>query len=185
VLICSNTNQAVDEVLLSLCKKLGQSHPAMEKGQIVRLGIAGDELRTKYSEYVTLDGIVERRSRDLQKRMTLLEASLEGIARRSAAAEATLHRFIELDSVHAAITDSTRELLQLRNDCKDAVRKRDAAEHRLGSLDREFEKIRAAGALRRMFLRSEKRIAADVKNTRVAITSRRGCHATVRPYQCL
>jgi hypothetical protein len=37
VLICSNTNQAVDQVLLTLCEELGNDHPAMEKGQIVRL----------------------------------------------------------------------------------------------------------------------------------------------------
>jgi len=66
VLICSNTNQAVDQVLLTLCKELRSDHPAMQKGQIVRLGrIADDELRDNYSEFVTLDGIVERRSRDV------------------------------------------------------------------------------------------------------------------------
>jgi DNA polymerase III delta prime subunit len=173
VLICSNTNKAVDQVLLTLCKELRRDHPAMEKGQIVRLGRipADEELSTEYSEFVTLDGIVERRSRDLQERKTLLEASLEGIARRAAAAEETLNRFTELDSVRAVIMDSTRELVQLTNDGRAAVRKRDAAERRFGNLDREFEKSKTAGALRRVFLRSEKRIAADVENTRAAITA--------------
>jgi hypothetical protein len=172
VLICSNTNQAVDQVLLTLCKRLRPSHPAMEKGQIVRLGrITDKELRETYSDYVTVDGIVERRSRDLQERKTLLEASLERIARRAAAAEATLNRFAELDGVHAALTDSTRELGQLRNDCEASVRKADAAKQRLADLGREFEKTRAAGTLRRLFLRSEKRIADDVENTRAAIAA--------------
>ncbi len=172
VLICSNTNQAVDQVLLALCKELGTSHPAMEEGRIVRLGrIVHDGLSREYAEYVTLDGIVERRSRDLQKRKTVLEAILESIARRVATAEATLTRFADLDSLRAAITDSTRELVQLRNEREAAVQKRDAAKRRLGNLDREFEKTRTAGALRRMFVRSEKRIAADVENTRAAIAT--------------
>ncbi len=171
VLICSNTNQAVDQVLLSLCKALGPSHPAMEKGQVVRLGrIVNDDL-SKYAEYVTLDGIVERRSCDLQERKMELGATLEGIARRSAAAEGTLRRFGELDTLRAAITDSTRQLALLRNDSESAIQKRDAAERRLANLDWELEKTRTAGALRRVFLRSEKRIAADVGNTRAAIAT--------------
>ena len=172
VLICSNTNRAVDQVLLALCEKLGTTHPAMEEGRIVRLGrIAHEELKSEFAEYVTLDGIVERRSRDLQERKTVLESILADIARRVATSEATLTRFAELDNLRAAITDSIREQVQLRNDREAAVQKRDAAKRRLGSLDREFEKTRTAGALRRMFMRSEKRIAADAENTRAAIAS--------------
>jgi superfamily II DNA or RNA helicase len=65
VLICSNTNRAVDQVLLNLCRTLGTDHEAMETGKILRLGrIAHDQLRQEYAEYITLEGIVERRSRD-------------------------------------------------------------------------------------------------------------------------
>jgi hypothetical protein len=157
VLICSNTNKAVDQVLLALCKQLGTNHPAMEKGQIVRLGrIVHEELRRKYSEYVTLEGIVKRRSRDLQERKAVLEAALEGIAYRSVAVEAALNRFAELDGVQAAITDSIRKLGELRNEGESAIRNRDAAKRRLGNLETELEKTRQAGALRRVFLRSEK-----------------------------
>jgi len=42
VLICSNTNKAVDQVLFQTCKNLGKEHPAMEQGRIVRLGTISD-----------------------------------------------------------------------------------------------------------------------------------------------
>jgi superfamily II DNA or RNA helicase len=67
VLVCSNTNKAVDQVLFRICKRLGKQHPAMENGRIVRLGtIADTKLATAYNAYVTIDGIVERRSRTLR-----------------------------------------------------------------------------------------------------------------------
>jgi len=93
VLICSNTNQAVDHVLLALCKELGTGHPAMQEGRFVRLGrIVHDGLRREYAEYVTLDGIVERRSSDLQERKIVLEATLEESAIGTPTSSAILHR---------------------------------------------------------------------------------------------
>jgi superfamily II DNA or RNA helicase len=48
ILICSNTNQAVDQVLHKLCKELGPDHSIMEAGQIVRIGkIAYEDLVDK------------------------------------------------------------------------------------------------------------------------------------------
>ncbi|MEK9942949.1 MAG: AAA domain-containing protein, partial [Gammaproteobacteria bacterium] len=38
ILVCSNTNQAVDQLLLKLCEVLGRSHPAMQSGHVVRIG---------------------------------------------------------------------------------------------------------------------------------------------------
>lgn len=164
LLICSNTNQAVDQVLLNLCQKLGRDHPAMENGQIVRLGrIVHEELKRQYAGFVTLDGIVERRSRDLRQRKTDLETSLAGIARRSEATEALLSRFRELDGVRAAIAEANQDVAELKGECDAAVRRGDGVERRLGDLGLELEKTRAAGTIRRAFLRSEKTIIADIE----------------------
>jgi hypothetical protein len=63
ILVCSNTNKAVDQVLYRLCENLGTQHPAMQEGRIVRVGtIADDKLKDNYYDFVTVDGIVERRS---------------------------------------------------------------------------------------------------------------------------
>jgi hypothetical protein len=72
-LICSNTNKAVDQVLLGVCRALGAGHTALDEGGIVRLGaIADDKLNAEFKERISLDEIVERRSVALEIRMAEL-----------------------------------------------------------------------------------------------------------------
>jgi hypothetical protein len=120
---------------------------------------------------VTLDGIVERRSRDVQQRKREVESSLERIARSAASTEATLNNLADIDSLREKIGEANRQLLQLRSDGESAIRRRDSAAQRLADLNREFEKTRTAGAVWRMFLRSQKWIAEDLENTRIAIVA--------------
>ena len=62
IFLCSNTNKAVDQVLLKICKRFGKQHPAFEEGQIIRVGkIADSELEQGWAEQITVDGIVERK----------------------------------------------------------------------------------------------------------------------------
>jgi hypothetical protein len=90
VLICSNTNRAVGQVLFSLCRTLGEGHEA----------IVHDQLRQQYADYITLEGIVERRSRGLKERKTVLETMVADIARREARVEAALHLVVEQFELH-------------------------------------------------------------------------------------
>ena len=65
-LIASNTNQAVDQVLLKLCEQLGKDHEAIQEGYILRRGkIDLKELNQEWGEYVDLDKIVARKSEAL------------------------------------------------------------------------------------------------------------------------
>jgi ssDNA-binding Zn-finger/Zn-ribbon topoisomerase 1/DNA polymerase III delta prime subunit len=163
VLVCSNTNRAVDQVLLNLCRTLGTDHEAMESGKIVRLGrIAHDQLRQEYAEYVTLEGIVERRSRDLKQRKTELEATLADIARRAARVESALRLFAELDQTDAAHRNANQEVEKLNNNGHALVQKLQAARTRLGELNTELESRKAAGLVRRAFLRGDAAIQRDI-----------------------
>ena len=99
ILVCSNTNKAVDQVLYTICQSLGEGHRAMEDGYIVRLGtIADDKLRADYNAYVTVDGIVERRSADLKARVKQIQTGIEPIDQQSAKARAILDRFVQVDN---------------------------------------------------------------------------------------
>lgn len=75
-LICSNTNQAVDQVLLKLCKYLknqGQISD-LENGKIVRLGrISQAELVDEFRQYVTVDGIADRKGQEITSKIDELE----------------------------------------------------------------------------------------------------------------
>jgi ssDNA-binding Zn-finger/Zn-ribbon topoisomerase 1/DNA polymerase III delta prime subunit len=163
VLICSNTNRAVDQVLFSLCRTLKTDHEAMEMGKILRLGrIAHDQLRQEYAEYVTLEGIVERRSRDLRQRKTVLEAMLADIALRAARVEAALRLFAELDQLEAVHRNVIQEVEKLDSDGRALLQRLQAAKNRLAELNRELDSRKTAGMLRRAFLRSEVAIQRDI-----------------------
>lgn len=67
-LITSNTNQAVDQVLLKLCRelKLSGRSDELEKGRILRLGeIQNLELKTEFEEFINLEAITERLGKPL------------------------------------------------------------------------------------------------------------------------
>jgi DNA polymerase III delta prime subunit len=163
VLICSNTNRAVDQVLLNLCRTLKTDHEAMETGKILRLGrIAHDQLRQEYAEYVTLEGIVERRSRDLRQRKTTLESMVADIARRAARVEAALRLFAELDQVETAHRNAVQEVERLDNDGRALVQRLQAANKRLAELNHELDSRKTAGMFRRAFLRNEVSIQRDI-----------------------
>src|SRR5258705_3937110 len=76
----------------------------MNEGRIVRLGrIADEKLASEYHAYVTVDGIVERRSTDLKIRLTQAQAEIAHIDARSARARAILDRFNHLDNAQKAL----------------------------------------------------------------------------------
>ena len=132
-LICSNTNQAVDQVLLKLCNTLGKDHPAMAEGKVVRLGqIHHGELSSKYSEYVTLDGIVARKSADLRKRKTALEDQIDRTRRDVERADRLLERFRSLDETERRRQEMEDRLQALEKAHNDASSAAQAAARKIG-----------------------------------------------------
>jgi hypothetical protein len=64
-LILSNTNKAVDQVLLALCKRVGREHAGMIKGEFIRVGrISHPELESDWVDVVLPSKIAERLSVD-------------------------------------------------------------------------------------------------------------------------
>jgi hypothetical protein len=160
VLICSNTNRAVDQVLFTICKNLGKQHAAMEEGQIVRLGrIAGDKL-SEYEQYVTVDGIVERRSVELKARQRRVQEEIARIDARTAKARGILSRFAELDTAQRSLEfhqEATNQAAELGRELK---ANQEAIVSRLAHLQEELRK--RTGALFTLFKRSEEAILRDI-----------------------
>lgn len=169
ILICSNTNQAVDQVLLKLCETLGLEHSAMVDGRILRLGqIHHAELARKFGEYVTLDGIVTRKSAHLKKRKVELEDETNRRQRNSEGARLLIERFKRLDEAERQckeLINGRQALEQVYRDSIADVRIRD---HRLSELERELYERSIAGTLRRLLLRSEHAITKDIAEARTA-----------------
>lgn len=162
-LICSNTNQAVDQVLHALCKALTPQHPAMDAGQIVRIGkIVFEELAHDYHAYVTLDGITERKSASLKQRKELLETEVERIAAVAARAQRILHDFQRLDAIVRNVELIIREMNDLN------VRKA-SNEAEIQALQRSVQEFRGqlkayedAWAVRRPFMRQPDALRSDI-----------------------
>jgi len=161
VLICSNTNQAVDQVLINLCKTLTTNHPALDDGRVLRLGKA-DGIPPEYSEFVTLDGIVRRKSVDLQQRKKLLEHEVQHLRLSVEAAQRVLADFNKLDECEREIKDLADRREALKRAISDAeIAERDAS-MAIARLERELSERLAAGVMRRLLMRSEATIRTDL-----------------------
>lgn len=119
-LICSNTNQAVDQVLLKLCKELKNQDRItdLEEGKIIRVGkISHAELYDSFGKYITVDGIVERKGAKISEKIRLLKVE-----------RAILERnFL----VHQTIIDEFLSLKKLKDDQKNASAKADKVKHKI------------------------------------------------------
>ena len=167
ILVCSNTNKAVDQILFQVCKALEKEHVAMQEGRVVRLGrIADDKLESEYAEYVTVDGIVERRSKDLKTRLRQVEEEIAHIDAHTERARSVLARFEVLDRAERLVVDEQGVVNNLARDGKQANADLWRNEARRSELKAELRKRK--NALMRFFKRSEEAIQRDIRTVEKA-----------------
>lgn len=176
VLVCSNTNKAVDQVLYNVCKALGREHRAMEEGKVVRLGrVADAKLEAEYSDYVTIDGIVERRSADLKTEKRQLEENIARIDARTERARQILAQFESLDQAERRVVTEQEKTNQIAREGKAAKEDLSRNDARRIELAAELERRRTA--VFGFFRRSEGTIQADIQRS---ASERGGIEARVR-----
>lgn len=161
VLICSNTNKAVDQVLRRVCQELESDHAALDEGRVVRVGrIADEELKKQYADKITVEGIVSRRSLQLEQRKTEIETSISRIDARTENARNILELFAKLDAARTKSEDlqgkngkASRELQHL----EDSMRRHDEL---ISKLSEEREKRKQSRFV--IFQRSLDEIFQDI-----------------------
>lgn len=178
ILICSNTNQAVDQVLLQLCKNMRKAgDSALDGGKVVRLGeIAHEELEREFADQITIDGIVVRKSAELQRRKLEIEAGLLRLGSYVAEAEAMLRRFAELKSAENTLLSTRAEFTRAETKAKESETAIRSSTTMRSALLQELENWTVAGAVRRMFLRSEAQIRYALKDIETALARQEGEH---------
>lgn len=173
ILISSNTNQAVDQVLLKLCETLGKNHPAMEDGKILRLGhIHHAELANEWTQWISLDGIVGRKSIDLKNRKNELERNIELIQKGLERAEKLMGSFKLLDATvqeHSELLKSKVALEKALNKSLVVIEEQKSS---LSKLEKELEGFDSAGFMRRLVLRKREDIDAESKKLQRLIEDR-------------
>ena len=161
-LICSNTNKAVDEVLLKICEVLGREHQAMEEGKIVRLGRVVHDKLNEYHNYVTVDGIAERRSADLKEKKQQLETEIARIDASTQSAQQCLAKFESLDKANRELTSEQENVNQLARKGKTLQEKQSNLAAGRDGLAQELQRRR--NAVFKFFRRSEQAIQSDIQS---------------------
>jgi hypothetical protein len=172
VLICSNTNQAVDQLLQKLCRKMRETNdPALDEGRVVRLGRIEGELDREFGEFITPERIAERKSAALVERKREIESLLERLGREVANAEEVLRRFAHLDDTRRAEAGAKQKLQNAERERNQAQSVLETAQNRQAELAAELGRWQQAGALRRILMRSEAAIRRDLVSQQPRVTS--------------
>jgi AAA domain/PLD-like domain len=173
ILICSNTNQAVDQLLLQLCIKMRDAgEEALKEGRIVRLGrIEHEKLQQHFAEFISVESIIANKSEGLIQRKSELESQLERIGREVALAEGTLRRFARLDELQSRSTTAQHELSVLIAKCDHPIARVREAKEREAKLAQELRDRSHAGFFRQLVMRAEAVIRQDLAATQSRITA--------------
>ena len=162
-LIVSNTNQAVDQVLLKLCKVLGKEHKAVKEGFILRRGkIDLSELERDWGEYIDLDSVVEKKSKKLKEKESKLETDIGKLNKKSKKFEDIINKFKLRDEKKLLLTQSKQELDTLEADKRNLASNNKILINDRDALLRELDSFNSAGAIRRMVMRSKIDIENDI-----------------------
>jgi hypothetical protein len=176
-LVCSNTNQAVDQVIAKLCDVLtnrgqrkGDDVDALRNGWIVRVGaIATDGPLAPWIDWVSLAGVTARKTQDLQMQIAALEQQATVIERRVLPARQTVQAYQDLDRANAAATAAERAVKDASETAFARRRALDEANARLSTLQAELKAFDDAGAVRRSFMRGRPKIDADLRAVQSAL----------------
>ncbi len=164
VLVCSNTNKAVDRVLLKVCDAVQSHQSALKEGHVVRLGsIADDLFKNNYAEYVTIEAIVVRRSQEWARRKTRIEDELRRIDARTGDARRVLALFSELDKARLDTKEITRQFDATKNNLNQHQSELTRLDSRLDSLQAEMQKRQNSRFV--LFQRSLEEISRNINET--------------------
>jgi hypothetical protein len=134
----------------------------MEEGRVVRFGrVVDDKLEAEYREFVTVDGIVERRSADLKAKKQWLESSIAQIDAHTEQARQILAKFEALDQTERRVTTEQERTNQIAQQGKLLQEELSRVKSKETELLAELEKRRTA--FLKIFLRSEDAIRADIE----------------------
>ena len=131
-------------MLYSICQALGVEHPAMEEGKVLRLGRIADRKLNKYADYVTVEGIVERRTRELQERRSQIKRSLEMHDTLTLKHQHIIARFADLDRAADELALSRDLLGKVTAEATSIQQVAERNAHRTRDLQSELEKRKRA-----------------------------------------
>jgi superfamily I DNA and/or RNA helicase/predicted nucleic acid-binding Zn ribbon protein len=182
-LLCSNTNQAVDQVLLKLCKdsNKGELNRLLTEDKVIRVGkIAHQELDTKYGDMVSLERIVDRESASLKQRQEEIEREVSKIEPLIIESRRIIDAFKMLRRLESEQRKTTQSLQQSREKLKQAESDYSRFATKLTKLNKQLDDTLNAGILKKIILKSPEKIQAEINRTSGLVKSAQEKFATHR-----
>lgn len=175
VLICSNTNQAVDQVLLKLCRALGADHPALRDGHVLRLGkIVHQELDAEFGEHVSVDEVAKKRAKELTELRELKVEAQNQFAKEVRTCEEALLSYGELEKAEEQLRGLAKSLDRVTRERDAAIANDEHARVQLEARERAFIRATNATGLRKLFAGavSKHEAAVETAKDRIPVVER-------------
>jgi DNA polymerase III delta prime subunit len=164
-LICSNTNQAVDQVLLKLCRELVAQgkRKDLEDGKIVRVGrISLAELEEEFSQYVTVDGIAARKGSEITREIKRLEVDRAQTEQQLRENQGIIDAFEALDSLKKQEAEAFKAVSSIEEKIKSSLEDKQNQLDKAKELESEKANYKNKGLLSRAFSRGTDAIDTDI-----------------------
>ena len=117
ILVCSNTNQAVDQLLLKLCASFGKKHDAIKEGQVIRIGqIEHQGLQSEWGDLINIDSIADRKGKTLVEQKRKTESKLRPLKKELEQAGRIAASFDRLRKIQKDWSSVSERLLKAKND---------------------------------------------------------------------
>lgn len=174
-LICSNTNQAVDQVLLKLCREMIQQGrlDELEDGKIVRVGrVFQQDLVSEFSEYVTVDGIAARKGSEITAKINDLEGKASISEKKCIKFEKIIDGFDNLEDLETSKKNVVENINELKRKIDDSLLNRHNLSTDLEKYLGEKAALSTKGFLGKAFSRNPDKIEADIQTTRNRLTEK-------------
>jgi hypothetical protein len=164
VLICSNTNTAVDQALEAVLADA----PATPKGRIVRYGLAADDASSHLAP-VTLEALAADELRTLQTELATLQAQSAPLEKDTAQLEQLLQLHEDLTALDVRYAAWSHRELELTAQLSQATEHLAPVQDAVRRLEAELTTYWTASRLRRLFLRNATTIQADLFSARLMV----------------
>lgn len=157
VLVCSNTNTAVDQALEAVLADA----PDTPKGRIVRYGLAAEDASSQLAP-ATLEALAADELRTLQADLTTLQTQAAPLEKEMAHLEQLLKLHEDLIALDVRYTECSHRELQLTAQVTEATEQLAPVQNAVRQLEAELTTFWTASRWRRLFLRSANTIEADL-----------------------
>jgi hypothetical protein len=164
VLICSNTNTAVDQALEAVLTDA----PETPKGRIVRYGLAADDASSHLAP-VTLEALAADQVQTLQAELAALQTQAAPLEKEAAHLEHLIQLQEDLAALDFRYAAASQRELALAAELEQATAQLAPAQDAVRHLETELTTYWTASRWRRMFLRSANTIQADLFSARIIL----------------